>query len=554
MSLQLQAPIPSVPADTARVAHAAFRTGTPYLILRDQLGTVFRDSDFADLFPTHGQPAYPPWRLALVTLMQFREGLSDRQAAEAVRARIDWKYLLGLELADPGFDHSLLCEFRNRLRHEGAEGRLLSRLLDLARTRGVLKPRGRQRTDSTYVLAAIRVLNRLELVGETLRAALEAVAVIAPDWVRRIAPPVWAERYGRRIEDARLPEATAKREAYAVQVGTDGFVLLEALDEPDTPEEIRTLPAITTLRRVWARHFERKGKGGPEGIVGLRTLRGRGSGEDRVESPYDDQARFRAKSGMRWTGYMVHFTESCEENEPHLVLHADTTPADVHEARRTEAIHTALAAKDLVPAEHLVDAAYVSAAHLTHAREQHGIDLIGPGRRNTSWQGGSTDGFTPADFVIDWSARQARCPEGHASRYWALYKDAAGQPYVRVRFDPTDCTNCLSRSRCTRSRGRSGRQLSLHTREEHEALRAARIRQNTAEGRSLYALRQGIEGTLSQAIRSFGLRRTRYRGLAKTHLQHVATAAALNLDRIAAWLQERPRAKTRTSRLTALLA
>jgi len=261
MSLHPQASIPSVPLDTARVAHAAFRAGTPYLILRDQLGSIFTDSDFADLFPTHGQPAYPPWRLALVTLMQFREGLSDRQAAEAVRARIDWKYLLGLDLADPGFDHSLLCEFRDRLRCAGVEERLLNRLLELARARGVLKPRGRQRTDSTHVLAAIRVLNRLELVGETLRAALEAIAVAAPDWMRRAIPPVWVERYGRRIEDARLPEAATKREAYAVQVGTDGFTLLDRVDDPGAPETIRTLPIIATLRRVWARHFERSIEG-----------------------------------------------------------------------------------------------------------------------------------------------------------------------------------------------------------------------------------------------------------------------------------------------------
>ena len=125
---------------------------------------------------------------------------------------------------------------------------------------------------------------------------------------------------------------------------------------------------------------------------------------------------------MHWTGYMVHFTESCEADELHLVLHADTTPADVHEARRTQVIHSALAAKDLTPSEHLVDAASVSAPHLTHARDQHGIDLIGPGRRNTSWQGGTADALTPADFVINWSTRQARCPEGHTSRYWALYK------------------------------------------------------------------------------------------------------------------------------------
>src|SRR5215204_3337393 len=219
--------IQPVPEGTARVAKAAFRKGNPLLSLRDELGAIFADADFADLFPKLGQPALPPWRLALVTILQFREDLPDRRAAEAVRARIDWKYLLGLELADPGFDHSVLCEFRSRLLEGSAEERLLRKLLEACQARGLLKARGRQRTDATHVLASIRVLNRLELLGETLRAALNELAAAAPDWLRGVAPLTWYERYGRRIEDSRLPRAEAERDAYARSVGEDGFALLE---------------------------------------------------------------------------------------------------------------------------------------------------------------------------------------------------------------------------------------------------------------------------------------------------------------------------------------
>jgi transposase len=228
--------IQPVPEGTARVAKAAFRRGNPLLSLRDELGAVFADVDFADLFPRLGQPGLAPWRLALVTLLQFRENLPDRQAAEAVRARIDWKYLLGLELTDPGFDHSVLCEFRSRLLAGSAEERLLGKLLDACQARGLLKARGRQRTDATRVLASIRVLNRLELLGETLRAALNEIATVAPDWLRAAAPRAWYERYARRVEDGRLPRAVAEREAYARVVGEDGFALLDRLDEPATPE------------------------------------------------------------------------------------------------------------------------------------------------------------------------------------------------------------------------------------------------------------------------------------------------------------------------------
>src|SRR3954470_3472967 len=337
MSLRLPQPVPPVPDDTARIARAAFPRSNPYLLLRDRLGPVFDDAGFADLYPRRGQPAYTPWRLALVTLLQFREGLSDRQAAEAVRARIDWKYLLALDLADAGFDHTVLCEFRARLLAGDAAERLLVRMLDVARDAGLLKARGRQRTDSTHVLAAVRDLNRVELVAETLRAALNAIAGVAPDWLRALAPPEWHARYDRRIEDMRLPETGPKRDAFVSQVGADGFRLLDALAQPEAPQAAATLPVVETLRRVWTRHFERP-EDKKDGGAWLQPVQGRGPG-DRVESPYDTEARFRAKAGTTWTGYMVHFTETCDEGAPRLVVHADTTPANVHEAPRTAPIH-----------------------------------------------------------------------------------------------------------------------------------------------------------------------------------------------------------------------
>src|SRR5690242_2042333 len=177
-----------VPDETARIARAAVPKGNVYVQMRDVLGAIYTDEQFADLFAVRGRPVVPPWRLALVTVMQFAEGLSDRQAAEAVRGRIDWKYALSLPLEDPGFDASVLSEFRTRLVTGGAEELLLDTLLKACRAHGLLKARGRQRTDSTHVLAAIRVLNRLECVGETLRQALNALAVSAPDWLRAWVP------------------------------------------------------------------------------------------------------------------------------------------------------------------------------------------------------------------------------------------------------------------------------------------------------------------------------------------------------------------------------
>src|SRR6266851_3054616 len=147
LSMLQPSSFPAIPDDTARVVRAAFPAGHPYLTLADELGALFTDEQFASLFPTHGQPALAPWRLALVSILQFAEGLSDRQAAHAVRSRIDWKYVLRLDLGDPGFDASVLSEFRSRLLAGGDEQLLFDALLAWCRERQLLKAHGRQRTD-----------------------------------------------------------------------------------------------------------------------------------------------------------------------------------------------------------------------------------------------------------------------------------------------------------------------------------------------------------------------------------------------------------------------
>jgi transposase len=549
--------IAPVPEATARVARAAFPKGHPYLTFRDAFGTIFQDEDFATFFPAWGPPGLPPWRLALVTIMQFRENLADRQAAEAVRARIDWKYLLSLELTDPGFDFSVLSEFRDRLLAGSAEELLLDKLLERCRALHLLKARGQQRTDSTHVLAAIRVLNRLELVAETLRAALNAVATVAPDWLQALTPLAWYERYSRRIEESHLPKGKAEREAYAHTVGEDGFQFLDALDTAEAPEGLRALPSIDALRRTWQRHYDRtveEAMAGGEDTqyrVRFKTNRELPPATEGIESPYDADARYRHKRDTSWTGYMVHVSETCESTAPHLLTHVHTTAATVHEAQCTTPIQQALIDKALPPREHFVDAAYVSAELLVHSRDEQGITLRGPTRPSQGWQMQVPGAYTIEQFTVDWERQQVGCPQGKWAASWHERVEQDGSPYIVAAFRRQDCQACLARSLCTQAQ-HQGRQLRLPPQDQYEALTAARAWYASAEGIERYQQRAGVEGTLSQGVRAFGLRRTRYRGLPKTHVQHIATAAAINLDRIVAWLDERPRAQTRTSRFAAL--
>jgi hypothetical protein len=332
-------------------------------------------------------------------------------------------------------------------------------------------------------------------------------------------------------------------------------MLLDLLERPEAAKELRQLPKVELLWQVWARHFLRA-PAEPSGGGGAVRLRGKDDpppSAPAIETPYDPQARFRTRSGTAWTGYIVHLSESCEDDTVHLLTHVMTTTAAVHEARCTAAIHQALAGKGLRPSEHLVDAAYIDAELLVRSREELDIDLVGPPRPNPSWQAKVEGGHTIDRFEIDWTQEQARCPQGKLSSAWSRQVDHAGMPSISVWFRKADCAACTARSLCTRA-AHQARHLKLPPRAEYEALKAGRERLATKEGRRRYARRAGIEGTLSQGVRAFGLRRSRYRGLAKTHLQHVATAAAINLERLAAWFRAVPRVATRTSRFAALAA
>jgi transposase len=536
----------AVPAGTAQVAQAAFPNGCLAIRIRDALGELFEDAQFAGLFAVRGRPAVSPAQLALVSVLQFVEGLADRQAADAVRGRIDWKYALGLELSDAGFDASVLSEFRARLVAGDAAERLLRWMLERLRERGLLTSGGRQRTDATHVLAAVRELNRLELVTETLRAALEALAAAAPTWLQGFAPDQWYERYGQRARDWRLPKAEAARAELAVTVGTDGFALLEAVHAAAAPAWLRQVEAVQTLRVVWIQQYYRD-RHGPR----WRDKSELPPGVLAIGSPYDPQARYGIKRGVGWRGYKAHFTETCQPDRPHLIVHVATTVATANDVDTVAARHADLAAADLLPDEHLVDAGYVSVDHVLDARADHGVELVGPLPPDSGWQARDEQGFDLTRFHIDWDNQKVICPNGHSSRNWHDSRSRHGLPIIQATFRAPDCTPCPDRARCTRSPVLA-RHLTFRPRTQYETQQRLRAEQATDAWQERYAHRAGIEGTIAQACRRSDLHQARYRGLAKTHLQHVLTALALNLVRVDAWLSGIPPGGTWPSRLTRL--
>ncbi|SDA35274.1 Transposase DDE domain-containing protein [Methylobacterium sp. UNC378MF] len=386
-------------------------------------------------------------------------------------------------------------------------------------------------------------MSRLEVVGETLRHALNALATAAPDWLRSCTTPERVERCGFRASEFRLPKSQTGRRAWAVQTGANGFALLALAKADGAPLTVRDVAALEILRQVWVQNF--LVENGPEGDhVEWRANDQVPPSGRYIGSPYDAQARYASKRATVWSGYKVHLTESCDAGAPNLITNVETTTAAVSDDATTSTIHTALDARGLLPKTHIDDTGFVNASLLVEARERHGIDLIGPTRGDRQWQAQAGAGFAARDFAVDFTRQRATCPAGKTSQSWTPTRARGTTPAIKIKFSVADCRACSLRSQCTRSIS-ARRAITIRPEAQNEALRVGRAREQTVDFAVEYAWRACVQGTIAQGVRSSRLRRTPYFGQAKTHLAHLMRAAAMNLVRLLRWLSDEPKAKTR---------
>ncbi|MGW3659595.1 IS1182 family transposase [Streptomyces sp. NPDC005151] len=519
-----------VPPLTARIARASNPGGTTAMWVRDRLDGLWCDEDFTDWYPRDGRPGLSPAQLATVCVLQFLLGLSDRQAAEAVRCRIDFKYAMAMELDDPGFHHSVLADFRDRL----AEGDRADRLLDLALTRlkeaALVRERTTQRTDSTHVLAAVRDLTRLELVTEAVRAALEEVAGAAGHLLDGLVDEEWGRRYGRPV---RLGKNPTRPKTRINTTGDDAARLLEHLYRHGAGRA--SGPRVQALRQIMVQNYYRDATG----RLLWRTEEDGGPGlppsSRAIVSPYDTSARY-ARHGhiISWRGLSAHLTETCAPDGPNVITDVATTAATTHDSQVLPGIHTRLRRRGLLPAEHLVDSGYTSLVHLEQAAREHQVTVTGPLPGNPTRQHRRGEGFGRDDFHIDFDRRQVTCPQGQVSRGWhGPYPTSSptAAPLIVARFTKGQCRPCPVRAQCTTSR-ESARNVGFPPRELRDLQLRVRADQQTPEWKTRYAVRSGVEGTVNEFAHGRGMRRCRYRGQDRAHVQHILTAIAVNIERL----------------------
>jgi transposase len=348
--------------------------------------------------------------------------------------------------------------------------------------------------------------------------------------------------YGRRAFDDRLPQSAARRDAWVRLIGNDGHHLLATICTAGTPEWLAQLPALRMLRRVWVQQF----CVGDDGARWRTEHDGMPPARLFISSPYDVDAHYARKRSRIWTGYKAHLSETCDDGLPWIITHVHTTSGPVADGDVTMPIHHTLRSKGLLPTQHIVDTGYVDAGLFVAARREFDIDLVGPARRDLRRQSQAGRGFAADSFTVDWELQRVTCPMDIRSSGWTPALDNRGTAVIKVKFSTRDCRSCASHVDCAGPTA-TRRLMTLRTRDEYIALRSARQRQDTPDFLRLYALRAGVEATMSQAVRGFGLRRSRYLGQAKTHLQHVATPAAINLSRLVHWISDKPLAPTRRS-------
>lgn len=518
MCLKVQPPW-AMPAETAAVGKVILKEDSPYRLIGERLFDRYREDNYADLYSAEGKPGISPVILAFVTVFQFMERLPDRQAAESLRMRMDWKYALHLPLAYEGFDYSVLSEFRDRLLVHQAEGRVFEQLVQEFRSMGLIKERGKQRTDSIAMLMKVRHLSRLELVVETLRLAVGAILKANRVWGEALIPPSWEKRYGERfVLQRHTKEEWAEHDQH---VGSDGEWLMARLAGEGAPAEIKSLPEVQVLRTVWAQQFrEAQGK----------IMYQAGScydGHTQIQTPHDPEARYSRKRYQEWYGGKVQVTETDDEGYPHLITDIAATCSSKTDYESLPEIQERLKERQCLPKEQYVDSGYMSGPNLADSLRD-GIDLIGPTAPVVSPQSKIPDGITTEHFDIDTERLQATCPAGHS-----VEPDFGWKGKIRFLFPKEVCAACQLRARCCTGQG--GRTICVGT--TYPLLQQARKRQKTeAFKQDYHKHRSGVEGCVSALARGNGMRTSRYIGNQKRHLQAVFCGTAANIKRTARWL------------------
>jgi hypothetical protein len=479
----------------------------------------------------NGRVAIEPVVLFGVSLLQYLEDIPDRQAVEMMRYHAGWNLALNCQLGEQEFHATTLVHFRQRLLEQQLGALAFEAVLDALAQAGLIQRKSRQRLDSTQMLGRVSRMSRLDCVRESLRLALQEIGAKLPaDQPPSWWPLLW-ERYVDSQTDYRASLETLSRKF--VEAGRDAQQLLGWL-AGEGGARLAQGKRVQLLRRVFGEQFEVSGPTAVEPKTKERLS------SERVQNPHEPEATYASKGTgeqrKEHVGYKVQVAETVSEavlapGEPTrnfivgMVTHA-ARESDEEGACKMEAEQQTMGLEK--PPVNYVDAAYISTAELVQAAAE-GRELIGPAPKCANNNEGR---FQSEAFQVQVEQRRATCPAGHPnSQCSRLAEQATGRVSYRFEWDTVTCTGCPLRPKCIKA---EHKHRSLVVGENHTVLQARRQEQQTAAFKARMKHRNAIEGTQSELVRAHGLRRARYRGLAKTKLQNYFIGAACNVKR---WLR-----------------
>jgi transposase len=516
--MSMQTPFAAeIPEETRRLVEPLLAEDSVYRLVGNEIKEMIDDEDFIDMYADEGRPAVNPVVLTLVLVFQFLEKLPDRSAAEAAVMRLDWKYALRQDLTWTGFHYSDLCNFRKRLLEHGREWVVFESVVNCLQERGYIKKRGKQRTDSTKIIGLVARLSRLELIWETIRVALRALEEVDASWVRKHLPVSFVDNYGHRRWDYRLSKTEIRQRMK--EAGQEGYWLLDQV-EAHGCDVLKALVEVKQLRRVLTEQFTRSEDGE---TTPRPPSQAKG---DVITSPHDPEARYGKKGGQGWVGYKLQVTETAGE-ESRFITDVEVVPAMRQDNQCLEDIQGRLVELGVPPGKQYVDQGYMSGRHIAESQKK-GVDLRGYIREgNTS----KPEGFRLRDFQIDIEQREAICPAGKKQAKWAKAKPGVKNLIAYHVSFGKQCQSCpyFGPDLCTDKP--SGRHLGVSA--YHDLIQARRQEASTEAFKKEMNIRAGVEGTVSELVRGYGARRSRFRGTRKNQLQALFVASAANLKRLA---------------------
>ena len=568
-----------IPEETLKVGQEILEPENLMRKIGEQYGELVKDEDFLSMYPKIGQPALSPALLALVSILQAQEHLSDRMAVRMVVTRIDWKYALHLPLCYKGFDASVLSEFRDRLISNKAERVIFDKVLEKMKAEDLLKGRAVQRTDSLMILSAVRKLNRLELVMETMRLALEEIAKEDIKFFQANIEKTWIETYAQRACSERIiKESGAKAETETqrllVETGKNGFELIKILEQSET--ELQNLEKVVLLKKVWSQQYQikeniisttelaelaepaepakilngdskKKEQTAKEKDIELTTSESRAKAKikEMIESPHDEETRYTQKKGKEYRGYKLQLTEVASEEEVAIITDVEIVSASEYDGESLPNIHERLKEREILPETHLVDTGYVSGDAIVESRER-GVELLGLIASNTTMTARENEGFSVENFQIDFENKQAICPNGNKQRAFSETVDGRGRKVFQILWNKEICQSCPFKDKCIQGK-KLGRTIKISR--NYKVIQQRRIEQKTDDFHNRYRRRAGVEATFSHLVCCMDARQTPYQGKNKTQLHFLLLAAGLNIKRAVYWQNGLRPLRKRSSRL-----